>query len=134
MAWAQGTAGSQGAPLAGDGPQDSSAQMAASTARQELHEHNKTWLHDPDVNQLDFILCVAIAGGSAEDGEKLWGIVVSASSQPLSQLDDLGLLMRRCKDAEACAERAAASGMFPQDERALEQDIASFVTRQGALR
>lgn len=56
------------------------------------------------------------------------------TQQPLSQLDDLGPLQRRCKDAAGCAQRAAASGFYPQDERALEQDLASFETRQGALR
>lgn len=56
------------------------------------------------------------------------------ASQPLSQLDDLGPLMRRCKDAAACAERAASSGMYPQDERLLEQNLSAWEVQQGALR
>lgn len=56
------------------------------------------------------------------------------AQMPLSQLDQVGPLMLQCKDASACAERAAASGMYPMDERLLEQDIASFENRSGALR
>lgn len=83
MAWAQGAAGGQGAPQPGGDPQ--SAQMAAREARLELDRHNSTWLYGHDINQLDFILCVAIAGGSTEDGERLWGIVVNASSSAKSE-------------------------------------------------
>ena len=53
---------------------------------------------------------------------------------PRSQLDDLGPLMRRCKGATACAARAEASMMYPMSEHELEQDIASFENRSGALR
>lgn len=53
--------------------------------RCELHQHNRAWLHDADVNQLDFTLCVAITGGSTEDGEKLWGIIVGGSSSAKSE-------------------------------------------------
>ena len=62
-----------------------SAQMAAREARLELDRHNSTWLYGHDIYQLDFILCVAIAGGSTEDGERLWGIVVNASSSAKSE-------------------------------------------------
>jgi hypothetical protein len=65
------------------GSPDSSAR--AGRARAELDEHNRSWLHDPDVNQLDFALCVAVAAGSAEDGEKLWGIIVGGSSSAKSE-------------------------------------------------
>jgi hypothetical protein len=57
----------------------------AKQARWQLHQHNKSWLYDPDVNQLDFTLCVAVTGGAAEDGEKLWGIVVGGSSSAKSE-------------------------------------------------
>lgn len=56
------------------------------------------------------------------------------TSQPLSLLDDLGPLMRQCKDAAACTQRAEASGMHPQDGRLLEQNLATFEARQRALR
>ena len=61
-----------------------SARMAAQ-ARHELDQHNRKWLYDADVYQLDFILCVAITAASTEDGEKLWGIVVGGSSSAKSE-------------------------------------------------
>lgn len=61
------------------------ARELAKQARMALHEHNKGWLHDADSSQLDFTLCVAITGGSTDDGEKLWGIVVGGSSSAKSE-------------------------------------------------
>jgi hypothetical protein len=61
------------------------ARQLAAQARRELHEHNQGWLHDADVNQLDFTLCVAVTGGSTENDEKLWGIIVGGSSSAKSE-------------------------------------------------
>ncbi len=52
----------------------------------------------------------------------------------LADLDQVAPMMFQCKDTDACMQRAAMSGLYPQDERALEQDLASFESRQGALR
>jgi len=57
----------------------------AAQVRAGLDEHNRTWLHDPDASQLDFTLCVAVTGGSPDEGEKLWGIVVGGSSSAKSE-------------------------------------------------
>jgi hypothetical protein len=80
VTWAQRTGPQQGGTV-----DPGQAVLAAAQARHELHEHNQGWLHDADVNQLDFTLCVAITGGSAEDDEKPWGIVVGGSSSAKSE-------------------------------------------------
>ena len=67
------------------GTDPQAAIQAAAVARAELHQHISGWLHGHDVNQMDFILCVAITGGSTEQGEKLWGIVVGGSSSAKSE-------------------------------------------------
>jgi hypothetical protein len=82
LQWAAATL-PQPAPQVTAGP-DQAREMARQ-ARMELDEHNATWLHDADRYQLDFCLCVAITGGSTEDGEKLWGIVVGGSSSAKSE-------------------------------------------------
>ncbi len=57
----------------------------AGKAREALREHCRAWLHGHDETQLDFILAVAITAGGAEEGEKLWGIVVGVSSSGKSE-------------------------------------------------
>lgn len=78
VAWAQGTAGGQGAPLAGGGgPQGSSAQLAGE-ARERLHRHVRGWLGERECSRVDFAGAVCSTMGGA--GEPLWGMMLAAAS------------------------------------------------------
>ena len=85
MEWAKGTMMSTPSPAPMAAPTWQQHHALAYQKRCELHQHNRAWLHDADVNQLDFALCVAITGGSTEDGEELWGIIVGGSSSAKSE-------------------------------------------------
>ena len=53
---------------------------------------------------------------------------------PLAELDQVAPMMLTCRDAEACAQRAAASGFYPLDESQLEEGLAIWEVQQGAIR
>ena len=80
---------------------------AARACRAELDAHNRSWLHEPDADQLDFTLCVAVTAKARGSGEKLWGIVVGGSSSAKSE--DLRMVF---KVADARLGDLTAAGLI----------------------